>query len=198
MDNPAHSDFGRLRSALLNTHLTDLKEITHDFLYENYRTETLSRNRGDTSYGAAGEGFEGDGSSILPGDLVNQSVRLKEEQLRREGTSALLFSVLLRRLIHFLLPPPFSPHLSLNTDDTERRTEDKLRESELRSQREISEKRQELLAKEESLRNLESRLANAQQLQYSTANSNGGVNESGYGGANGGNGNGNGNGGHRD
>jgi cell division control protein 11 len=34
IDNPKHSDFGRLRSALLNTHLTDLKEITHDFLYE--------------------------------------------------------------------------------------------------------------------------------------------------------------------
>lgn len=43
VDNPKHSDFGRLRSALLNTHLTDLKEITHDFLYENYRTEKLSR-----------------------------------------------------------------------------------------------------------------------------------------------------------
>jgi cell division control protein 11 len=26
------------------SHLTDLKEITHDFLYENYRTEKLSRS----------------------------------------------------------------------------------------------------------------------------------------------------------
>jgi cell division control protein 11 len=26
--------------------LTDLKEITHDFLYENYRTEKLSRSVG--------------------------------------------------------------------------------------------------------------------------------------------------------
>lgn len=43
MDNPQHSDFARLRSALLSTHLQDLKEITHDFLYENYRTEKLSR-----------------------------------------------------------------------------------------------------------------------------------------------------------
>ena len=43
-------------------------------------------------------------------------------------------------------------------------TEEKLREIELRSQRELSEKRQELLAKEESLRNLENRLA-AQQTQ---------------------------------
>ena len=46
--------------------------------------------------------------------MANQSVRLKEEQLRRE--------------------------------------EEKLREIEMRVQREINERRQELLAKEESLR----------------------------------------------
>jgi hypothetical protein len=51
---------------------------------------------------------------VLPEDLVNQSVRLKEEQLRRE--------------------------------------EEKLREVELRVQREINEKTQQLLAKEETLR----------------------------------------------
>lgn len=74
VDNPKHSDFTRLRSALLSTHLADLKEITNDFLYENYRTEKLSRTvnpaYADTS---------------IPGDeLANQSVKLKEEQLRRE------------------------------------------------------------------------------------------------------------------
>ncbi|CAO1637699.1 unnamed protein product [Parajaminaea phylloscopi] len=111
VDNPKHSDFSRLRSALLSTHLTDLKEITHDFLYENYRTEKLSRTV-HSDYADA----------PIPGDeLANQSVKLKEDQLRRE--------------------------------------EEKLREIELKVQREIQEKRQELLAKEESLRNLESRLA---------------------------------------
>ncbi|KAF8446137.1 septin [Boletus reticuloceps] len=111
VDNPKHSDFSRLRSALLNSHLGDLKSLTHDVLYETYRTEKLSRTvHADTH-----------DSSILPEELATQSVRLKEEQLRRE--------------------------------------EEKLREIELKVQREINEKRQELLAKEESLRNLESRLA---------------------------------------
>ncbi|CAG8538136.1 4120_t:CDS:10 [Funneliformis mosseae] len=87
----------------------DLKEITHDFLYENYRTEKLSRSA-DVPV---------EDSSILPDDLATQSVRLKEEQLKRE--------------------------------------EEKLREIELKVQREITEKRQELLAKEEALRNLEAR-----------------------------------------
>jgi len=43
VENPRHSDFLALRSALLHSHLNDLKEITHDFLYENYRTEKLSK-----------------------------------------------------------------------------------------------------------------------------------------------------------
>jgi len=112
VDNPKHSDFSRLRSALLNSHLADLKSLTHDVLYETYRTEKLSKtvHAADTHE-----------SSLLPEELANQSVRLKEEQLRRE--------------------------------------EEKLREIELKVQREFHEKRQELLAKEESLRNLESRLA---------------------------------------
>jgi len=112
VDNPKHSDFSRLRSALLNSHLADLKSLTHDVLYETYRTEKLSRSVNAVD---AAE------TSILPEEMANQSVRLKEEQLRRE--------------------------------------EERLREIELKVQREINEKRQELLAKEESLRNLESRLA---------------------------------------
>ncbi|CAG8618312.1 10845_t:CDS:2, partial [Scutellospora calospora] len=114
-DDPQHSDFARLRSALLSSHLQDLKEITHDFLYENYRTEKLSRSADNTTP---------EDANILPDDLATQGVRIKEEQLKRE--------------------------------------EEKLREIELKVQREISEKRQELLAKEEALRNLEARLAQAQ------------------------------------
>ncbi|KAG0146524.1 hypothetical protein CROQUDRAFT_657345 [Cronartium quercuum f. sp. fusiforme G11] len=112
VDNPSHSDFLRLRTALLSTHLADLKEITHDFLYENYRTQALSRGNADQL-----------DQSIQPDDMANQSFRIKEEQLRKE--------------------------------------EEKLKEIELRVQREISEKRQELLAKEESLRNMEARLTHA-------------------------------------
>ncbi|KAM0241825.1 hypothetical protein ACHAPO_001519 [Fusarium lateritium] len=76
VDNPRHSDFLAIRSALLHSHLADLKEITHDFLYENYRTEKLSK----TVDGASGNAD----SSMNPEDLASQSVRLKEEQLRRE------------------------------------------------------------------------------------------------------------------
>ena len=75
VENPDHCDFVRLKNALFGSHLNDLKEITHDFLYENYRTEKLSRGM-PNDYGPD--------ASLPSEDLVNQSVRLKEDQLRRE------------------------------------------------------------------------------------------------------------------
>ncbi|ORY85033.1 Septin [Protomyces lactucae-debilis] len=111
VDDPRHSDFQSLRSALLQTHLSDLKEITQDFLYENYRTESLSR-------GVSGQNGQ---DSVAPEEMASQAVRIKEEHLRRE--------------------------------------EEKLRDIEIKVQREISEKRQQLLAKEEALKSLEARLA---------------------------------------
>ncbi|CAG7967342.1 unnamed protein product [Penicillium nalgiovense] len=77
VENPRHSDFLAIRSALLHSHLADLKEITHDFLYENYRTEKLSKSVD----GGSGPSYD---SAMNPEDLANQSVRVKEEQLRRE------------------------------------------------------------------------------------------------------------------
>ncbi|TPX46362.1 hypothetical protein SeMB42_g00720 [Synchytrium endobioticum] len=44
VDNSRHCDFSKLRYMLLSSHLEDLKEITHDVLYEQYRTEKLSRD----------------------------------------------------------------------------------------------------------------------------------------------------------
>ncbi|RDA89188.1 hypothetical protein CP532_0538 [Ophiocordyceps camponoti-leonardi (nom. inval.)] len=133
VDNPRHSDFLAIRSALLHSHLADLKEITHDFLYENYRTEKLSKSVDGASgkyaalpdplYVVALDGAndrDSADSSMNPEDLASQSVRLKEEQLRRE--------------------------------------EEKLREIELKVQREINEKRQELLARESQLREIEARM----------------------------------------
>ena len=132
VENPRHSDFLAIRSALLHSHLADLKEITHDFLYENYRTEKLSKSvdGGVAKYVFSYLSlfplilFSAQDSSINPEDLANQSVRLKEEQLRRE--------------------------------------EEKLREIEVKVQREINEKRQELLARESQLREIEARMQREQ------------------------------------
>ena len=49
VENQRHCDFAKLRYALLSSHLQDLKDLTHDMLYEKYRTEKL------TGGGAEGE-----------------------------------------------------------------------------------------------------------------------------------------------
>jgi len=90
--------------------------------------------------------------SVLPEDMATQSVRLKEDQLRREGASQLSIyvvpavAVVVELTLRLVLAP----------------AEQQLRDLELRSQRELAEKRQELLAREEVLRNLEARLAQVQ------------------------------------
>ena len=84
VDNPRHSDFLAIRSALLHSHLADLKEITHDFLYENYRTEKLSKSVVNGATYLPFMDFVDDRENLNPEDLATQSVRLKEEQLRRE------------------------------------------------------------------------------------------------------------------
>lgn len=148
VDNPRHSDFLAIRSALLHSHLADLKEITHDFLYENYRTEKLSKSVPGTEGGGNDVSLithsaesrvrhtdwcfsQVEAGSLDPQSLASQSVRLKEEQLRRE--------------------------------------EEKLREIEVKVQREINEKRQELLARESQLKELESRMVREGTPQQSVA-----------------------------
>ncbi|KAE9391889.1 GTP binding protein [Gymnopus androsaceus JB14] len=93
VDEPDHSDFVRLKSAVLGSHLQDLKSLTEDVLYETYRTEKLSRNVG-SPYSEARE------STMLPEDLANQSVRLKEEQLRKEEEKLREIELRVQREIH--------------------------------------------------------------------------------------------------
>lgn len=110
IENPQHSDYSVLRSAILGSHLIDLRDLTHDFLYESYRTEKLSKGISDPH----------ETTLLNPEDLANQSFILKEEQLQRE--------------------------------------EEKLRHIESRVQREINEKRLELLNREQELREIEARI----------------------------------------
>lgn len=60
VEDPQYSDFCAIKSALLHSHLADLKEITHDMLYEKYRTEKLSKSvNGDKYVGVVFQIFAG-------------------------------------------------------------------------------------------------------------------------------------------
>ncbi|XP_026677683.1 septin-5 isoform X2 [Diaphorina citri] len=49
VENPKHSDFNKLRNMLISTHMQDLKDVTEDVHYENFRAQCLSQisQRGD-------------------------------------------------------------------------------------------------------------------------------------------------------
>lgn len=89
-DDPRVSDFAALRDVLLITHLHDLKETTHDFLYESYRTEKLSRDIHSNPASAPGSpapvpapaAQEQSANGGAAAD--NASYVAREEQLRRE------------------------------------------------------------------------------------------------------------------
>lgn len=43
VEDPAHSDFLLLRNMLVRTHMQDLKEVTQETHYENYRAECIHK-----------------------------------------------------------------------------------------------------------------------------------------------------------
>ncbi|KAL1140226.1 hypothetical protein AAG570_000158 [Ranatra chinensis] len=43
VENPKHSDFTKLRNFLITTHMQDLKDVTEDVHYENFRAQCISQ-----------------------------------------------------------------------------------------------------------------------------------------------------------
>lgn len=41
MENPGHCDFVKLRTMLVRTHMQDLKDVTRETHYENYRAQCI-------------------------------------------------------------------------------------------------------------------------------------------------------------
>ncbi len=80
------SDFTPLRNALLISHLQDLKEYTHEVLYERYRTEALSKGPSSTSVGGASSTSLGADSPVISDDYGSLSredqIRMEEERLK--------------------------------------------------------------------------------------------------------------------
>ncbi|CAH8479785.1 unnamed protein product [Heterobilharzia americana] len=91
VENSRHCDFTKLRIFLLKTHMQDLKDMTLDIHYENYRakyiTERMSKRQSDRREGAGtgalarlekegGAGFE----AIVDQDSL---LKQKEEELQR-------------------------------------------------------------------------------------------------------------------
>lgn len=63
IEDPDFSDFVALRSVLFGSHLQELRDLTHEVLYEKYRTERLSENDQDYISVTNDDLLDDDGSS---------------------------------------------------------------------------------------------------------------------------------------
>lgn len=89
VENPHHCDFLNLRRMLVQTHLQDLKEVTHDLLYEGYRASCLqslarpgARDRASRSKLSRQSATEIP-LPMLPLADTEKLIREKDEELRR-------------------------------------------------------------------------------------------------------------------
>ena len=87
IENPDHSDFVLLKRFLIQTHMQDLKDVTHDVHYENYRISCLKelKNKGIS--------VSGDSNSPAVGadrKLKRESVALPESEYEDPETLMLL------------------------------------------------------------------------------------------------------------
>lgn len=166
------SDFVILRNTLLISHLHDLKEYTHEILYEQYRTEALSGGKSSTTATARkpsnqmvglGVAFDSASSTANPTPTDTQFNIPHPSQESNDQTTAASSS---------------SATASTHTNDHDtylareeqiRLEEVRLKAFEERVQQELLLKRQELLAREQELRDIEARLEREAQEEMNAA-----------------------------
>ena len=85
IEDPDHSDFVALRSVLFGSHLQELRDLTHEVLYEKYRTEKLEAENGggELSPGRPHIHVHHHGPA-LPPTIVHSELLYKEQQRLRE------------------------------------------------------------------------------------------------------------------
>ncbi|CDR45948.1 CYFA0S20e02146g1_1 [Cyberlindnera fabianii] len=139
------SDFVILRNLLLISHLQDLKDYTHEILYERYRTEALS-----------GGGLP----DHLQGQVNSQggsTPSLKSPYIKQEGAESL----------NSVNSPALNNHNDtyLAREEQIRLEEERLKAFEERVQKDLMQKKKELMERERELREIEERLEKEAKLK---------------------------------
>lgn len=80
VENPEHSDFAKLRNMLIRTHMQDLKEVTRDIHYENFRSQKLSSTNTSMDQSQVSQTSKGNAAS---NDSTDKIIREKDEELKR-------------------------------------------------------------------------------------------------------------------
>lgn len=145
VEDSSISDFVVLRNTLLISHLNDLKDYTHEILYERYRTEALS---GD----ALASKVNGNGSA----DYASSPTTSGKSSLPPGDTASITSSS---------RHPNTNQDTYLAREEQIRLEEERLKAFEERVQQELLMKRQELLQREQELREIEERLEREAQMK---------------------------------
>jgi septin family protein len=77
VENPTHSDFAKLRQFLVSTHMQDLKDVTKDIHYENFRASSIKDEQ------ARGEHRSIRESTSRSASDADYLLRQKEEEIKR-------------------------------------------------------------------------------------------------------------------
>ncbi|KAG0418209.1 hypothetical protein HPB47_005047 [Ixodes persulcatus] len=118
VENPKHSDFLKLRTFLISTHMQDLKEVTRDVHYENYRAQYIHK----ISQQAARErGKQGrDPVTATTYDGISEADRLlqmKDEEIRRMQEMLSQMQEKLRQTSRDTTPEASTPDLDARRSD---------------------------------------------------------------------------------
>lgn len=102
VENPSHCDFVKLRTMLIRTHMHDLKDITSDGHYENYRAQCIQTMTRCVVLASYDEGFFSteilfysvSSSSLHHGTKVQHLIRLKTYEMKMSGDESVFCSVM--------------------------------------------------------------------------------------------------------
>ncbi|SCU97648.1 LANO_0E16556g1_1 [Lachancea nothofagi CBS 11611] len=140
------SDFVQLRNTLLISHLHDLKDYTHEILYERYRTEALSGDVPSQNGRGVHSGNEQSTSSPVASGRSFQAAETDSLQSSSKQAAGNQDTYLAR-------------------EEQIRLEEERLKAFEERVQQELLMKRQELLQREQELREIEERIERETKLK---------------------------------
>lgn len=138
VEDSSISDFVVLRNTLLISHLHDLKDYTHEILYERYRTEALSGESVPFTRATAKTGTDVDYIASPEVSTSNRSASVHSNANNAASNA------------------PQDTYLA--REEQIRLEEERLKAFEERVQQELVLKRKELLAREKELREIEERL----------------------------------------
>ena len=155
------SDFVILRNTLLISHLHDLKEYTHEILYENYRTEALSGGRNVSTI--MDSKLKGSSNQVVGLGVTSKSATSNSNI--NTPTDQHFDGEQSKQILGQSNKYQSGYDVHMNDNDTYlareeqiRLEEERLKAFEERVQQELLLKRQELLAREQELKEIEARL----------------------------------------